>query len=128
MTESEQRALWKQYAEAHASAQETFDSSVRTLAAAAVAVTVSLVAALEEVTASAAAAVVMFLVSLGVNLVSYVTAQLDLRRRMKFVGARDWSGSVKSYWTTCTVILNVLAGASLLGGGCFLAYFVATSV
>jgi hypothetical protein len=128
MSEEDRRALWRQYAQAHASTQETFDNSIRTLAAAGLAVAVSIITALEESDWTGVVAVSALLLSLGMNLVSYVTAQRDLRERQGYLKARDWKGAEETAWTTRTYRLNVAAGVSLLVGGLFLGIFVTTSV
>jgi hypothetical protein len=69
-----------------------FDASVRTLAAAGIAVTVTLATALKTIDRLGTAAVVAFVISLGANLVSYATWQMDLRRRLGFVKASDARG------------------------------------
>ena len=79
LSEDERRILWEQYVDTYVKAQETFDASVRTLAAPGVAVTVTLATALDHLDAAGKWAAGFFLVSLGYNLVSYATAQKDMR-------------------------------------------------
>ncbi|MFN0156353.1 MAG: hypothetical protein ACKVUT_18410 [Gaiella sp.] len=128
LRDDERTALWKQYARAHAEAQENFDTSTRTLAAAGVAITVALVTALKVTEASAVCAIVLFLLSLACNLLSYVTAQLDLRERLDYVRAGKAKGREETGWTHGTWALNTLCGSALFAGGCFLTYYVASTV
>jgi len=127
MTDDERRALWRQYAQVHAKAQDTFDLSVRTLAAAGLAVTVALATALKELSGWGVAAVVAFLLTLGFNLLSYTTAQLDIRRRLEHVKVGDARGREETSWTTCTFVLNVFAGVALIVAGALLAWSVGAS-
>jgi hypothetical protein len=128
MTEEERATLWKQYAQTHAKIQETFDASIRTLAAAGLAATVSIVTALKTISGSGKGAAIAFLVSLGANLVSYATAQVDMRSRLAQVRVGSWKGADMSVWTEATFGLNVLSCIALLAGGGLLAYFVTTAV
>jgi hypothetical protein len=82
---------------------------------------------LGELSDSGVAAAFAFLLSLGANLVSYGTAQRDMRVRLDAVAVADRGGAFGNHWTKVTHVLNVVAGASLLTGGGLLAYFVATA-
>jgi len=128
LDDEERAALWEQYATASTSAQETFDSSFRTLAAAGLAVTVSLATAIDDLNVSGDRAVVLFLGSLLANLLSYATLQIDLRRRLKAVEIGTREGSAGNRWTILTHILNAAAGITLIAAGVFLARFVGSSV
>jgi hypothetical protein len=119
-------ALWRQYADVHAKAQDTFDASVRTLAAGGVAVTVTIASAVVDTFDNwARLAVAAFLVALAANVSSYATAQKDMRTRLELVAASDPRGRDETAWTTRTYRLNVLAGVALVAGGALLAIFVA---
>lgn len=127
LTDEEQLVLRKQFGDSYVQAQETYDSSVRALAAAGVAVTVTIGTAIEDFTGAAVVAVLLFLVSLASNLVSFATAQRDLRLRLEAVWKRDRRAVMGNAWTKWTARLNFLAGLTLvLGGGC-LAYYVGTT-
>lgn len=123
----EQRILWEQFVDTYVSSQESYDTSVRTLSAAGVAVTVTLATALEDFGGYGVGASVLFLTSLGANLISYTTAQIDMRARLDTVAAGDRIGAFGNNWTKATTMFNFIAGATLLLGGGFLAYFVATA-
>ncbi len=126
LTPEDRRALWAQFADVHADAQKVFDASLRTLAAGAIAVTVSLATVLGDLGDTGVVAVVLFLTSLLFNLVSYSTAQRDMRVRL--AGLRAWRTEEieGTRWTTATYILNWLAGLSFIAGAALLAAFVAT--
>lgn len=82
LTEDEQRVFVDQFEEAHRRSQTEYDSSVRTIAA--VGVTASLVAALDEAGWSGTLAVALSLGSLVANLASYCCR----RKRFLHVAAR----------------------------------------
>jgi hypothetical protein len=63
--EQERRMLWEQFCDVRAKQQESYDSCIRTLAAAGAAVTASLGAALHGLSGWGVLAIVLFLVSLG---------------------------------------------------------------
>lgn len=129
LSREDRAALWRQYAQVHATVQNTFDSSVRTLAAAGVAVTVTIAtAAVESFDWWGTLAVSGFLASLACNLASYVTAQKDMRVRLEFVRASDLRGYDETAWTTRTFRFNVGEGVSLILGGLLFMGFVASSV
>jgi hypothetical protein len=131
LTEDERRILWEQFVETYTDSQETFDASTRTLAAAGVAVAVTLGTALKDFGWWGIGAVLLFLVSLGANLVSYATAQKDMSTRLVYLQADEgeevdgdeWGNR----WTKRTTWLNVAAGVTLLLGGVLLAGFVWTA-
>jgi hypothetical protein len=127
LTQEQRQTLWEQFVEVHAKSQEAYDSSIRALASAGVAVTVSLGAALEAFGSSGVAAAVGFLVSLLFNLLSYVTAQLDMRDRLRDLRAGRVAGIEGNWWTKATHVLNALAGIAFLVGGALLALFVAST-
>jgi hypothetical protein len=124
LSDEERRILWEQFVEVHGESQEAYDNSVRTLAAAGVGVTASLATALHGITSSGIAAVTLFLLSLGLNLGSFGTAQLDMRARTAELRASNNPPSERNGWTTATTVLNVLAGIGVLVGGVLFAWFV----
>jgi hypothetical protein len=126
-SDEDRRILWEQFVEVHGQTQETYDSSLRTLAAGAVGLTVSLATALHRLPASGVAAVVLFLASLALNLVSYGSAQLDMRARINCLREKRTEGVEGNQWTRATTCLNVGAGAVLVAGGVLLAVFIAQS-
>lgn len=83
--DDERKTLWRQYAQVHAESQETYDSSVRTLAAAGLAATLSLATTLQNLDGWGVATVAALLVALAANLLSFATAQLDMRRRLEAI-------------------------------------------
>lgn len=127
LTEEQRKALWEQFVAEHGKAQETFDSSLRTLAGAGLGITVSLATALKTLPGAGIATASLFLASLLVNVLSYVSVQLDMRERMarlKVSGA-TYQGAERSCWTTVTWVMNVAAGLGLLAGGILLVVFIA---
>lgn len=123
--EQDRRTLWEQFCEVHAKQQESYDSSIRALAAAGVAVTVSLGTALDGLTGLGTVAVILFLVSLALNLLSYLTSQRDMTVRLNTLRDEGLTEAVEGNgWTLGTKILNGAAGAALVVGGVFLAWFV----
>jgi hypothetical protein len=114
----------------HGKAQETFDSSLRTLAGAGLGITVSLATALKAMLASGVWAAALFLGSLFLTLGSYVFAQLDMRARMDCLtkNPTSYKGVERSDWTTCTWRTNAGAGATLLACGVLLVLFISRSV
>lgn len=129
LTDDQRKTLWEQFVAEHGKAQEAFDSSLRTLAGAGLALTVSLATALKALPKVGVAAAALFLVSLLVNVSSYVSVQLDMRARMgrlKLSGA-TYEGAERSRWTTVTWLMNVAAGIALLAGGALLLVFISRS-
>lgn len=126
LTEEQRKALWEQFVAAHGKAQEVFDSSLRGLAGAGLALTVSLATALKVMPKVGIAAAAAFLASLLVNLGSYVSAQLDMKARLNKlkVSGYTYAGAERSAWTTVTWAMNVAAGVALLAGGVLLVVFI----
>ena len=125
LSEEDWRTLWEQFATVYAHSQETFDSSVRTLAAAGLGVTVSIGTALHAFSGRAMLAVIAFILSLALNLVSYGTAQLDMSSRLRTLRtSRRYEDAERSGWTWVTTGLNIAAGAAFVIGGGLLAAFV----
>jgi len=122
--------LWEQFVTEHGKAQEDFDSSLRTLAGAGLAVTVSLATALKTMPGSGLWAAGLFIGSLLLNLGSYVFVQLDMRARMDCLtkNPTSYKGVEESRWTTFTWLTNVGAGLTLLAGGVLLVLFISRSV
>jgi hypothetical protein len=126
LTDDERRILWEQYVDTYVESQRTYDSSVRTLAAAGVAVTVSLATALDQFGTPGKRAAAFFLASLLFNLISYATAQRDMSGRLDSLSRRDDEGALEgNRWTKLTHVLNFLAGAALIAAGVYLSKFVA---
>jgi hypothetical protein len=127
LSEADRRIVWEQFVDVYAHSQESFDSSIRTLAAGGVAVTVSIAAAFEELGTAGLVAVFLFLISLSFNLGSHATEQLDMRARLDCLRERRADRIEGNGWTTTTTVLNVLAGAALVAGGVLLATFAASA-
>jgi hypothetical protein len=127
LRDEDRRVLWEQFVEVYAESQESFDTSVRTLAAAGVAVTASLGTALGEFGRTGVAAAICFLVSLSFNIGSYATAQLDMRRRLWCLRNGKNDGVEGNWWTKGTTTLNMAAGGAFVAGGALLAAFVASA-
>ena len=126
-TKEQHDVLWAQFVETYEKSQEAYDLSIRMLAAAGVAVTASLGVALGEFGSVGLAAAVAFVVSLVVNLLSYGTAQLDMRKRLDDIQAENDAGVLGNRWTTATTVLNVGAGLAFILGASLLAAFVASA-
>jgi hypothetical protein len=92
LREEDRRILWEQFVEVYAHSQKSYDDAVRALAAAGVALTVSLATALHHFATSGLVAVIFFLVSLGLNLASFGTAQADMKTRIACLRARKTDG------------------------------------
>lgn len=116
LTEEQRQTLLGQFVDSYAEAQKTYDTSVRTLAAAGVAVTASLATALRDMPTSGKCAVGLFIASLVVNLLSYGTWQLDIGGRLKSLRSGGVEGIEGNNWTTTTTWLNFIAGATFIVG------------
>jgi hypothetical protein len=125
LREEDRRILWEQFVEVYAHSQKSYDDAVRALAAAGVALTVSLATALHHFATSGLVAVIFFLVSLGLNLASFGTAQADMKTRIACLRARKTDGIEGNRWTTVTTALNGAAGAGVLTGSVLLAVYIA---
>jgi hypothetical protein len=125
LTDEERLILWRQFVEVHGESQEAYDNSVRAIAAAGVAVTVSLATALKGISAVGLAAIALFLASLTLNLVSYVTTQRDMTLRLSDLREGRDDAGVGNGWTLATSLLNTFAGVGVVVGGALLAWFVA---
>lgn len=125
LSEGERTALWEQFAGVYERSQESYDSSVRTLAASGVVVTVSLATALGTLEQAGLAATILFLTSLALNLGSYSSALLDMRARLNCLRVGRAEGIYGNRWSSCTTALNILAGVALIFGGVLLSVFVA---
>jgi hypothetical protein len=124
LTDEQRQTLIEQFADAFEKSQESYDLSIRTLASAAVAVTVSLGVALDGFGGLGVAAVFCFLGSLFANLVSYWTAMVDTYRRTANARTASELDVEWNKWTWTTHALNLLAGAAFGTGGILLALFV----
>jgi hypothetical protein len=127
LSDEERQILWEQFGDVHARSQQAYDDAVRTLAAAGVAVTVSIAAAIGGLGETGSAAVFAFLGSLVLNFLSYATVQFDMRTRQDVVRRGVREGIDGNRWTVGTTVLNALAGAAFIAGGALLSVFVGTS-
>jgi hypothetical protein len=127
LTDEQRQTLREQFIEVYSEAQDSFDSSVRTLAAAGIAVTVSLAAALKDMPTAGKWAVGLFVVSLTLNLASYATSQWDMKRRIRSLHEKRDDEIEGNVWTTITHILNIAAGLTFISGAVVLAVFVGRS-
>jgi hypothetical protein len=127
LSAEDRRILWEQFVEVHGDSQKSYDTSVRILAAAGSATTASLATALHRLDGAGAGAFTLFLVSLGLNFVSYATAQGDMHGRLKSLRKHSTLYPPRNSWTTATDVLNVLAGGTLIAGGALLGLFVSWS-
>ena len=130
LNEAQRQTLWEQFVREHGKAQEDFDSSLRALAGAGLAVTVSLATALKALPDSGLAAAALFLAGLLINVGSYVSVQLDKRLRMDRlkVSSATYKGAERSGWTTVTWAMNVAEGLAVVAGGILLVVFIAATV
>jgi hypothetical protein len=124
LTDEERLILWTQFVEIHGESQEAYDNSVRAIAAAGVGVTASLATALKGISSIGIAAIALFLMSLTLNLASYVTTQLDMTTRLGDLREGREDAGVTNGWTLATTFLNIFAGAAVVVGGALLAWFV----
>jgi hypothetical protein len=69
----------------------------------------------------------LFLVSLGLNFISYATAQGDMYSRLRSLRDHPTRYPTRNRWTTVSDILNVLAGGALIAGGVLLGLFLSWS-
>jgi hypothetical protein len=127
LTADERQKLWEQFVEVYSESQDSFDTSVRTLAAAGIAVAASLAAALHGFNSWGVASVVLFVVSLTLNLASFLTAQFDMRARLRCIREGEYDGIEGNRWTAVTTGANLSAGIALIAGAALLAMFVAIS-
>src|SRR2546423_10097689 len=127
LSDDDRQKLWEQFVEVYAQSQDSFDTSVRTLAAAGVAVAASLATALHGFNNWGVGSVVFFVVSLSLNLGSFLTTQFDMRARLKCIREGEYDGIEGNRWTTVTTGANLSAGAALIAGAALLATFVGIS-
>jgi hypothetical protein len=128
LTEADRRTLWEQFVDTYAKSQESYDNSVRTLAARGVAVTTSLATAIHALSPSGVTAVVFFLAGLAGTVASHVTAQRDMQCRLSCLRRDELAGIEGNRWTTATTALNIAAGVALFAGGVFLTIYIALHV
>ena len=126
LSETDRRTLWEQFSEVHTKSQESYDSSVRTLAAGGIGVTASLATALHALAGTGIASMSLFLASLTFNFISHATAQLDMHARVASLRAHHLEGIEGNWWTRITGALNWAAGAGLVAAAVLLALFVAS--
>jgi hypothetical protein len=127
LTDEQRQTLWEQFVEVHADEQKAFDNSVRTLAAAGIAVTVTLATALKAMPTIGQFAVGFFVGSLGLNLASHVTSQFDMRARVASLRKGLHEGYEGNRWTIATSGCNLAAGAAFIAASVLLAVFIGTS-
>jgi hypothetical protein len=128
LTPEQRQTLWEQFVEVYSDEQKAFDNSVRTLAAAGIGVTVTLATALKSMPAAGNCAAVCFVASLGLNLASHVTSQLDMRSRLACLRDGRDEGYERSRWTMATTLANIAAGLAFIAGSVLLAVFVSGSI
>ncbi len=129
LSEADRRTLWEQFVVEHRTAYETLDTSVRTLAASGVAITVSLATALKAMSPAGVWAVIFFLTSLGLNLASFVFVTQDMRARMDALKKHNsYVGAERSGWTKWISVGNILGGVALIAGGVMLLLFITRHV
>ena len=111
-------------AAAHTKSQSDFDDSIRTIAAGAVAVTASLVAALHVAAWSGGLAIGFSVAALTAVLISHWTSQWDSDVRIERAFARDRAGVQGGWWKWVTTTLNAVALVCVIGAGVALLVFV----
>jgi hypothetical protein len=111
-------------AAAHTKSQSDFDDSIRTIAAGAVAVSASLVAALHVAAWSGGFAIGLSVAALSAILLSHWTAQWDSDARIQRAFDRDRAGIQGGWWKWVTTTLNAVAVASVIAAGVALLVFV----
>jgi hypothetical protein len=111
---------------AHAKSQSDYDDSIRTIAAGAVAVTASLVAALHVAAWSGGLAIGLSVAALTATLLSHWTSQFGSDARMKLVFAANREGIRSGPWESVTTTLNAVAGLCVVTAGVALLVFVTT--
>jgi len=126
-TKEQLQTLWEQYVEVYADEQKAFDSTVRALSGAGIAVTVSVATALKVFPAAAKLAVLLFLISLAANLVSFASSQRDMKTRLDCIRDKEFGDLEGNRWTRRTSRLNLVAGVAFIAGGALLAVFVGWS-
>jgi hypothetical protein len=127
LSDEDERVLLAQFVDSLTHAEDSYDESIRVLAAGGVAVTASLATALHTLSGEGVAAVAAFLCGLGLTVASHQTARLDMVARINDLRAHRHDRLEESRWTRLTAWLNMLAGVALLAGGILLALFVSTS-
>jgi hypothetical protein len=124
LSDEERQTLREQYIEVYDKSQESFDTSVRTLAAAGIAVTVTLGAAFKTLSGAGTIAVICFVVSLLATLVSFQTVQWDMKSRISALEEQRDEGSFTSGWNKVTTGFNWAAGILFFAGAIALCRFV----
>lgn len=127
LTDEEQQSVVDQFEAFRSRSQQAYDESVRTIAAAGVAVTASLTAAFEEAGWSGTLAVSFSVASLFANLLSFQTAQADAGKSIQRAWKRDRRGVHESRWRWWTGFFNWAAFFLLLGAGVCLIVFVSSA-
>jgi len=130
LTPEQREKLWEQFVTEHGNAEEAYDSSLRTLAGAGLAITVSLAVALKDLPSSGVVAAALFLVALLLNLCSYFLARRDMQERLEALKGNNptYEDAERSRWTKWTERTNAAGGVVLLIGGGSLLTFITRSV
>lgn len=126
LTEAEAEAASKELSAALSRTQQHRDAFVRVIAAGAVAVAASLIAAIGKAGWSGGLAVGLAYASLAAVLLSYGSAEVDIRRRNRKAWEYDRAGVQGNWWSTITDALSAGAAVLLVAGGAALVVFVIT--
>jgi hypothetical protein len=123
----DQKTLLVQFVDAVDHAEDSYDESIRTLAAAGVAVTASLATARHGFSGGGLPAMVALLVSLALTVGSHQATRSDLMHRIACLNAETYDPAIYGVRTRVTAVMNALAGIALLVGGICLAFFASSS-
>jgi hypothetical protein len=115
--------LWEQYVTVYMESQAALDSLMSRLAAGGVGITVTLATALKKLNVQGVWGIVLFLISLGCGVLSYMTAQSDCKHRL-YKDIRYSKRPTDNAWTWMTRILNWASLITILAGGALLALFI----
>ena len=126
-SDDQRQVVFEQLVDAYAKTQDSYDTTIRSLAAGGVAITVSIGTALHAFGMSGAVAVSLFLGSLGLNLGSFATVQRDIKCRLGHLTAKRDAEAQDNAWRKLTTVLNIASGTLLLAGGIALAILVSSS-
>lgn len=127
LLEEDQRILLVQFVDAVDHAEDSYDDSIRTLAAAGVAVTASLATARHGFSGGGLPAMVALLVSLGLTVASHQATRTDILHRIACLNDQTYDPATYGWRTRVTAGMNALAGIALIVGGVCLAFFASSS-
>ncbi len=116
-----------QFVDAVDHAEDSYDDSIRYLAAGGVAVTASIATARHGLSANGVKAITVLLISLGLTVFSHQVSRRDMLHRIRELNAERYDPSKYGWRTRLTAGMNLLAGAALLIGGIYLALFASSS-